>query len=508
MSLYQPVTIRIVSKRTRNAVIGVSGIFLKHGEAEYVIALSQLPAGFEKDSFEVYFTSMALISNGVISWVRCKFGSVNTISDNLLFQDFGGFGVVPNITDGIGVVLVLKPLGHTRDHDLRPIRFTRLERSTPACEFESCPFGLSNVSIFSGFRACADILYSDPNGAYYLADLKYMDNMIGGNVCLGANSVGLVYGGLRKVNGDGEVMLVISWKVLARYLPFKLEIEEPIRNTEATIQRGLSNVDVLNRSVVRISTVSPTGQHHWGSGVLVAPNVVVTNRHVLIAEGEPMSARILVTFSSGITVEVEGSTLAAAVSIPFEFYDLCFIKSELFAQKELGYASVANTPITDLVTDLERFGAGSRIFAPQTSNDNVTTIGFGLMQNKAPMVSSGHKNFSKELALFDNLPNVNVLAIVSASSWSGSSGGGVFHSNGQFVGIMVCNGRLSTGEVLSRFTLVIPWQIVVIGFYKVYGSGSGTKRVIEVSAPARSECEALWGLREPYNDVFIENLKL
>lgn len=98
----------------------------------------------------------------------------------------------------------------------------------------SSPFNFTNSLIFHQFTTTARIVYKvhahehdadDVNAAgdYWLSDAAYMENMAGGaviekplnaDITNGSENklVGLVLGNLRKINGDGNLMVIIPMK--------------------------------------------------------------------------------------------------------------------------------------------------------------------------------------------------------------------------------------------------------------------------------------------------------
>lgn len=216
---------------------------------------------------------------------------------------------------------------------------------------KSCPFSLSNPVLFSDYHSNGNISYLIKSNNHeqidaILSDIRYLDNMEGGIVFLDSSnepeslnndlySIGMVGGSFKKLNGQGDLLLIITWDLILNILqsiflsdgklsltkikeltinndelnelrihpraPFPyvgnpIQFQPPITKikTSSFIESNNSNlqkkfekeqqqlIDNYNpiQSIVSI-TIETFNSVCWGSGILLSDTIVVTNRHVI-----------------------------------------------------------------------------------------------------------------------------------------------------------------------------------------------------------------------------------
>ncbi|GME88442.1 unnamed protein product [[Candida] boidinii] len=314
-------------------------------------------------------------------------------------------------------------------------------------ELESCPFGLSTVTIFSGFKMFGFINYKDSNDELYLSDTKYLDNMIGGLANLNkydhhhqyhrqqnqhllnnhphvsnpetTDSLGLIYGCLKKSNGQGELMVILSWKFIlnrlnpilsseishklntnhldiqsinAQYnnnnnIPTSLIANKAISYIENNSNNNLSDINTHHHtsdSIVGISVTNKNGLKFWGSGVILSNNMILTNKHVIFEkiESNEVPEKIEIWLNNGenklilLNNEIK---LNGNIFLPFNNYkifDLCFIKISF---KNLIDFKIKNS--VNLFKQLEEQNNNNNNNLNFEVGDLTKSLGFGLFFN-------------------------------------------------------------------------------------------------------------------------------
>ncbi|ODV61689.1 S1 family peptidase ASCRUDRAFT_7882 [Ascoidea rubescens DSM 1968] len=153
---------------------------------------------------------------------------------------------------------------------------TNLNTHNSQIAIQSCPFSLTNPSLFLNFSSFSNIIYNinipstnndntsipSPDSSLfdqlvycntdytlaYLSDFRYLDNINGGivnliNLLQNKNptndittSIGLIAGAFKKKNGDGELSLIISWySILNVLLNFDTSLHLSLTHFQNTI---------------------------------------------------------------------------------------------------------------------------------------------------------------------------------------------------------------------------------------------------------------------------------
>lgn len=405
---------------------GLSGVCVVDNGHTYVVTV----VGLVEPSAGEYLVACAdHMDAEAVRWTRFRWvrgralGSVLRLQEVLRPMAAAGF----RLEGGVGgSVVVLEP-----DDEWQPPRGQTWRQTGPLAvgtrtHVHGCPYTFTDTYMFMGYVQAADVCLvagSADEPAAYFSDSKYLENMAGGAVVAAGAVAGVVLGAATKPGG--ELMVVLPWS--------ECGVEQVGAMAAApappAAPRCVSPVVVRQGLLVL-----------WGSGVWLAPTVLVTNRHVVLPEG----ARVL-------EVVVGGSALAHhdRIVAPLHNLDLAFVV--------FGRPRAPGNWFPPLV--LPVLGAA------------ITTVAFGLVSpppgatDACPLVSRGEVTLAGPTA-----------HLVSGSCFSGSSGGGVF-SGSDLVGILSHNGKLALGEELTRFLGFIPAPLVAQGLQLLRSGSTATHAV-------------------------------
>lgn len=509
--LYIPVTIHLENihhKETSDRIpkyIALGGIFMLNAytDSYYIISLNSVPY---PEKYTIKMTCPLLISATTIEWIPLTLIETKylkeessstpklnpfiegiTSNDQFKFRPFNKNYIsilsmkFSSLIDKSKIPLFNKSL-------LLPINFEFNDINIPSkIAIQCCPFSLTNVAIFANYKLFGSINYCINNGVGYLSDIRYLDNTIGGIVNLdngkdqiAVNSIGLVGGNLSKVNGDGELLLIISWKKIFELLPQNNELLAK-NQFLLTNDQGESE-DPIN-SCVRISVSTSEGQF-WGSGIILLENTIITNLHVLKLN-KILNVEVLFPNNPNLRLDISDFEFKESPLIGF---DLCF----MVLKKEL------NIKLSNTVKFLNNF------YNPLKTGQKIKSIGYGLIYTKhinqlKPFHSEGFINsvVSMNLDKSSNSKEISLL-LVSASCWNGSSGGGLFNESNELIGIMTSNGKLSTGEILPNFTLAIPINIIEKSLFMLNNNLD--------SINLNNEVQDLWSLKNTHGNVIFSHI--
>lgn len=336
---------------------------------------------------------------------------------------------------------------------------TTTPNGTP-CVVRLCPFNLTNSLVFASYVAHGSLTTRLPNSIGYLSDIKYLENMVGGVIQTKNCDIGLVAQHLRKLNGDGDLVVVLLWKEVLQ----AVEISDTSSPTVSSARRTTYPVSVAASHLQEKFPVFPVrtvlgsdGRSSWGSCVLFKNDLLVTNTHVLAPYIEdPVGTAVILDLPDGpLTILLLKHTVETPSSL-IDISTISLTESDTLRIMRLGYqpAKKGSNP---------------------TTGQHVASVGYGLFlppQWQTPGVSQGTLDlvFNTRYhhhALF-HLPS---LLITSASCWNGSSGGGLFR-NDELLGIVCSNaevrvdgrplddGQNAPVEKLTRFVFVVPVDLV------------------------------------------------
>lgn len=461
MWFYLPVALRFIDG---SDIHGVSGVQIVHFDnafmESFVITFCHLANPFK---YRIIMNSHNPSNLNNPKWYLLQIAKSHPIdlSDLSGFKDLG-FRLFPrdSVKESQMSLLTLQCTGNIdtlmKDNkklykNLVPLNHTE---SGAQMSVVSYPFNFTNLILFSSFHSKGTICAQLPN--FLLSDVKYLENMAGGVVLEDGMIVGLVLGNLKKLNGDGDLVVVIPWKNIAQTLhlqsiPQKITTDNEngvhslhIQVNENTLLRKAQERAFQKRNQEKVFpvVVSADSGTTWGSCVIYNSTTLITNTHVL----EPY----LKSRSGEITIYCNGEPVNISkdqIRTPYPEIDLSFINLNQHIQVE--------------TTKSRNYLTG----------DEVYTKGYGLFidkANPAPLVSRGHINTIFPLELSGDM--VNSLIVTSSSCWNGSSGGGLFDENDNFIGLICSNaqvlaqkpfgdqGRLL--EKLSKVVFVLPIELI------------------------------------------------
>lgn len=512
---YIPVSIRLVSD---NEVYALSGVNLvlrgSNGTVLYetTISVSHIPR-ISWNDFEIYVTTSCLSVGDNLHWhtalpsfhVPLVERKDEELYKYLNFFKENGFKLVPNDTVSgntlmslnlIGIRLISSTLSKIVKRDMyNLVEYTDSEATTPIT-IKSCPFSFTNPLLFGDFQSSGSVnlrIRKNDETLGYLSDVPYLENMVGGIVHISKTpkSLGLVMGNLRKLNGDGDLIFILSWEVIWRLLSKKFP-NFPMRLTFG------SSKSIRNPSSVLPVVVSEKARLFWGSCIYYNHSTLVTNNHVISAYIDrpgSVSCKIFLTKDRTITL-----TNKDIVITPHEQLDLSFIKLSPTNQ-ELLHSMENIIPI-----EYDYF---------YKAGDQVTTVGYGLYFNNLqvePLESVGHISAKYSLPLYkDDHGLMPCIIVTSASCWNGSSGGGLFKkSMNKLVGLICSNAQVISPafddekneketEKLSKMVLCIPIEVINRCYHDL-----NNPRKLELD----DRIGHTWTLIPYHNDVVVSKPKL
>lgn len=476
MWTYTPISVRFVDNGEVYANSGVNITYTGKPTQQYNLTVNVLPDVI-LSRCDVYITSDKHIDpqKKQVDWYKAEkllsmgIADVNPqLREFLLYFMTHGFDIIPlsqkstNLND-----FKLLNLTTNKSFSGDPITFGSPTKGLPI-DVMSFPFSLSNPVFFSNMISSGHINYLTDFG--YLCDVKYIDNMVGGVVVHGTCSFGLVMCNLRKFNGDGDLVFILSWDVV-----FNMMQKIGTNKLMATVIQP--DIDTRLHGVLPVQVTYKHSQT-WGSCVVFSPEILLTNYHVI---KQYSSIHI---FLNDTVMEVDEEKI-----IPFKDADLAFIKLSFKNQFKLQNSHVKPVNYT-LDYDI---------------NDQVNTVGYGLFFNEKflqPIDSRGKIIMKKQIPLRVN-DGVSIPGVVltSAPCWNGSSGGGLF-KDGQFIGVICSNAQIKTfnstlqkyeTEKLSQLCFILPIE-VILQCYESLESGSG----IQIS----HQFKQLWNLLDNHRDNY------
>lgn len=504
--LYTPASVRLVPPTELWNAQSLSAIYLARVEngavtTDMCLTVCHVPRS-DLARHKVYVLALHLSSGDGVAW------QVATVADAVpLFADdpllayvkhalSAGFNYIPcdtlvgNPVEAVCLVRLLCRLLYssaTAAH-FEPFCVGRTDAPS-GLVVRSHPFSFTSPKLFADFRlagSTAMVLRDGSAVCGYVSDVKYLENMAGAPVfSTTGTSLGLVAGNLRKLNGDGDLVLVVPWE---RLLP--LVLDAPPATSLEIVVSGPS----VPSGVLPLVLSRGTAPCSWGSCVLLNRHTLVTNQHVVKPYLDSDDVLCLV-LARGVHVPLLREDI---VVVPFEGLDLAFVS--LSEENQLRLAGVE--PV--------KFTFSSKISPAEL----VYTAGYGLLLNQdniVPLMSQGHVSTKVNCQPFEFSRNIPCLIISSSSCWNGSSGGGVFDSRGNFFGLICSNAQVFvpsvTGEApdktekIPQFCLSIPLELI-LECYRV--------KIVEKSDSVvlSEKVEKTWRLEAYEEDTFERAVKL
>ncbi|KAG7665594.1 uncharacterized protein J8A68_000800 [[Candida] subhashii] len=389
----------------------------------------------------------------------------------------------------------------------------------------SSPFSFTNSLIFGNFYSSGIVNYvwgkyhnDQKEKLFYFTDIKYLENMNGGTCTTTTNnnnsppggSVGLVMGNLRKLNGDGDLTVIISWKlifqIMHHFLPPKSNsLNKALTNGTTTLLHP--GTDFKSDSVLPMVVSDSKGNGTWGTCVYYNDSTLVTNHHVIQAYIHGGRCQIHLPHGEGSNKVIELSENDIVIT-PNPEIDLSFIFLSPEHSRSLDRCSFI----------IPKFDC--------EVGEEIYTSSYGLFfspKSLSPIESKGVINMVFKLPIGDYGMSGNCIIIASASSWNGSSGGGLFNKQGQFLGLICSNAQVKmpylykegekdgSVEKVARFSFILPVDIIEYCYANVMDSklgdlDGGDDKTARVKI--NSKISDLWKLKAYHHDIINEPPKL
>jgi len=518
--LYSSACIRIVNSRNSTIAHSLSAIYIvdKVGEEivdSFCLSICHLPLDQVEKDYKIYVAAPHLHGNGDVIWLDSSVVALapvframdDPLYDYMKYALQNGFNFLP-LDSLVGNPLLLslnliKVLCRSiysleTSHRFREFLSVTPELLAPIV-IRSSPFNFTNASIFADFASTGNLNFTlqDERGCHgYLSDIKYLENMSGALVTTRQDeAVGLLVGNLRKINGDGDLLVIAPWERLLPLLPH-LKMTTETKNFEKSWILPTSNAALTSKNpVFPIVLFKDNRNLSWGSCILLNQLTLVTNLHVIkpYRESTDIVCEVVINESTSMTIGQDDEII-----IPFESLDLAFIV--LSPQNMMLVSSIRPTKMS--------FSNNLQI------GDVVTTSGYGLILNRdhlKTMKSSGHVSSKIYHQPFESSPKIPCVLIASSSCWNGSSGGGLFNERGSLVGLICSNAQVFVpsvnGSVASKtekvplFCLCIPLELILECYQK---------KVVEKEddVELNIKVEKAWRLESYHQDIFERNSKL
>lgn len=521
MWLYASSCIRIVNTRSDSVSHSLSTIYIVNRVANQVVdsfclSICHVPLEQLKAGHKFYVSAPHLHGDGDVIWLDASIvalapvfkSSKDPLYEYIKYALHNGFNFLPldtlvgnSVLLALNLIKVLCRSVYSTENSLQFREFTpvTVEQLT-SIVVRSSPFNFTNASIFSDFASTGNINYvlKNGNGCYgYLSDIKYLENMSGAMVTTRNNkSVGLLLGNLRKLNGDGDLLIIVPWERLLALVPnLKAEFSCELSKAWSLQVQETSKHQKIFDSVLPIVLFKGENSLSWGSCVLLNLHTLVTNFHVIkpFCDSEDIHCQVITRDSTVVKFGKDDEVI-----VPFENLDLAFIS--LSDENQALLATIKPT--------LMAFANTLQV------GDVVYSSGYGLIFNRDylnPLKSSGHVSSKVYQRPFESSPKIPCMLIASSSCWNGSSGGGLFNERGCLVGLICSNaqvfvpsvnGRISSKtEKVPLFCLCIPLELI-LECYRV--------KVVERQQDVRLyyKVEKTWKLECYHQDLFEREMKL
>lgn len=351
----------------------------------------------------------------------------------------------------------------------------------------SCPFNIMNSKLFSDFHSTGTIcgiLGSHSSTFAYVSDVKYLENMAGAiAVDTNQGGVGFVAGNLRKVNGEGDLLLILPWEVVLRDFGARLL-------PELTSKRELQPASPLIQPsdtypVFPVILTRDNKPFSWGLCVLFDEAIIVTNLHVIkpFLDVHSVKCHVLTPKSK---IELNRND----ITVPSKL-DVAFVNLDAQARSQLRFVQPAIRCSQAVFREVEE----------------VVSVGYGLFLNseyRLPLVSRGHVSSRASLSPVSDDPQAVYMITTSASCWNGSSGGGLFLTKGELVGLITSNaelylpngfGKPNQTETATQICFCVPVHLLV-------ELAKTSSHVLD------RRIERSWALQPIHEDTFVKAWKL
>lgn len=539
---YNPVIIRYQNKTETFASSGIHLVLKPEKSSknandhnsiidEFFLTINHLPdlSKFQILISENYILGTDQIPDQVI-WHRGKLDKVY----NLPFDKISGFNVFP--FDSFNHTSSSSSSSQQQKVSLIKIRCINIDISniTTMSQFDIdegtnvgdeiniiCqPFILTNSFLFKKFKCQSNIigkLFTKDTTIvknfhyYWLSDLKYLDDIHGGIVMTKPNEkiIGLVFGNLRKLNGDGDLTIIVPIEKIVELigLPIPTNSHKPSLSTSLVYSSVTppttisSSLESSGDYVIPLLITDSRGNNTWGSSVLFQNNVLITNQHVIQPYMDDINNGQCVVKPQTTSLFTLGKK--DKIIIPISGIDLAFI----FLDKPI-------TSKSRLVKICHQYNQGDAVYS---SSYGLIYTGTSDNIQEEPIKSNGIINQIIKLSIQQNLKQVmNCMLISSSNCWNGSSGGGLFkQQTNEFIGLICSNanvklplpfnnigkGKVDRFEKVPSFSFILPIQIIEYCYYMILCNQDTTQINLEGLIN-------LWNLKSLHQDILLESSKL
>lgn len=516
--LYSSACIRIVNSRNTSVPESLSAIYIvdKVGDEivdSFCLSICHIPLEQFRREYKTYVAAPHMHGNGNVIWLDSSIAALAPVfqgSNDPLYKYVryalqNGFNFLPlDKLVGNSILLSLNLIkvlcrsiysAETSQH-FREFVSVSVDPLTPVV-VRSSPFNFTNASIFSDFASSGNLnlVLKDEQGCHgYLSDIKYLENMSGALVTTRQDeAVGLLLGNLRKLNGDGDLLVIAPWERLLPLIP-NLKVTESQKLEQSWVM-PTSNFQTSKEAVFPIVLFKDHRSLSWGSCILLNSHTLVTNLHVIkpFCDSTDVLCEVVIHENTTITIG-EGDE----VIIPFENLDLAFIV--LSPENTLSFTHIRPTKMA--------FSSNLQV------GDMVTTCGYGLILNRVYLEairSSGYICSKLYHQPFESTQKIPCILIASSSCWNGSSGGGLFNERGSLVGLISSNAQVfvpsvnggvsSKTEKVPLFCLCIPLELILECY---------RKKVVErdTNVELNHKVEKAWRLESYHQEIFELSAKL
>ncbi|CUM65172.1 uncharacterized protein PRCAT00002800001 [Priceomyces carsonii] len=509
--VYTPVCVRLVSNDGKRSNESFSGAYVALRSSanillfERIITISSI---YDLSGYSLIFNCAEFNDEETVYWYRCNCDlqvPLQSLSHDLLkvlnFFKENGFKILPNddISQLNVMSLKIKDKHSLKQSlgDLKILRFADL-RVGESMFVSSYPFNFTNSLVFSRFVSKGNatcVLNSNNDVLGYLSDLKYLENMLGSVATKKSKeSVGLVMGNIRKTNGDGDLLFVISWNFLWTALSshFKRHLSGPLPPI-STVRAASETLELFDNmlSVLPLVIMSK-GKLFWATATYYNRSTLVTNKHVVGSfEDDPHNVVCIAYLPRGRSIRL---TSSEKVISPFKHLDLTFI--ELSDQSRAIMDDSSMIPAS--------FGKTYEI------GDEVVAKGFGLFFDRSSIIPLESRGIISTLfrQTIDTTSDLKLPSVMVTSSpcWNGSSGGGIFNMSGQLLGIICSNaqvksqlGEEKTLETVTEFCLCIPIDTIKQCYFKLN---------FDTKFDLNPKVIDIWNLNSYHDDVVLDGSKL
>ncbi|EGW30372.1 uncharacterized protein SPAPADRAFT_157314 [Spathaspora passalidarum NRRL Y-27907] len=489
---YIPISIRCIRDNSEQAMSGVHIIIKSEPNNtiidDFILTINHI------DDVSDYTLLVNHVHEDIVYWYKCVIISETKVdTDPFSYFLNHGFNLFPRDQLGSSQITILKLVLASRHDYFNEVVHAKMLPFTLGqvgvgdhVKIVSSPFNFTNSLIFNQFVSVGNINYKLDK--FFLTDVKYLENMNGGVVATKSNqSLGLIFGNLRKLNGDGDLTVIIPWKYVFTLIKHFLPPPQSVRRAANPKLNPKPKLSSAITSVIPLIIISSKGVSSWATCIYYNYQTLVTNRHVIEPFLNDGTCQIIFNDHA---IQLTRKNL---VIVPHEDIDLAFI--------------FVNTRYLDDYT----------IVDPKFDLDVgevVHTLSYGLFFNPNyihPIQSEGIVNCVYELPVKEDSDlHVNSVIISSASSWNGSSGGGLFNNTGEFLGLICSNAQVKQPvlpdscdmtEKLPKFSFILPVDIIEYFYNEIITHGITT---VDIS----DKISDIWKLKSFHHDIIIEPAKL